>query len=244
MIPLLKLFGNEIIKELKITLTYKFQWFGELLAISIYYFYLSHANFTTHFSIDGYFIWFYSIILIGDLGGKIANEMKMGTFEQNYLSVFSLKTLFAAKLSASLIRATAILLVLQILFYTSSNNFVSIQAFFVLLLLLPSLIGIAFFLAGLTVLFKEIGWLSNILNNSLLFLSGIFISMELFPIWIHNFSLLFPTTLAKLILSSSSILEFPLKIYLLQSLLYPLLGSLVLIFSERQARKSGAISNY
>jgi ABC-type polysaccharide/polyol phosphate export permease len=244
MISILKLIKNEILKELISTLSYKFQWLGELVAVSIYYFYLSHIAFSQNFSIEGYSIWFYSIVLIGDLGGKISNEMKMGIFEQNYLSVYSIKTLLVAKLVASFIRASAILLFLQFLFFVTTFTLVSYQVYLLMIIILPALVGLSFFLAGLTVLFKDIGWISNILNNSLLFLSGIFISIELFPSWIYRFSYFFPTRLAELILQCDSIYNFPFIIYTLQCIFYPMVGYLVFVASEKRAKKTGVLAYY
>lgn len=244
MISYFKLVKNEVAKELTTTFSYKFQWLGELLSVSIYYFYLSYLSVKTNFSLDGYSIWFYSVVLIGDLGGKLANEMKIGVFEQNYLSVYSLKILFLIKLAASLIRAIVILLVLQTFFFFSTFTLISYKVYLMMIFLLPALAGIAFSLAGLTLLFKEIGWLANILNNSLLFLSGIFISIELLPNWIYRFSFLFPTRLAELLLTCSSFSHFPFQIFILQCIFYPIFGTLVLFFSERHAKKTGAIASY
>jgi hypothetical protein len=76
---------NEIRKEMLITWSYRIQWFFEFTGLIMFFFFLSRINYFLNSSLDISFltfsIWFYAILIIGDVGGKIAGEMRTGTFE-------------------------------------------------------------------------------------------------------------------------------------------------------------------
>lgn len=235
---------NEILKELYTSFSYRLQWLGELLGVTIFYFYLSYISVGRGFSFDSYSIWFFSIALIGDLSGKIANEMNLGIFEQNYLSIFSIKKLFIAKIAASIVRIFSILIILQIMHFFVSFQTIAVSSYLIMLAILPSLIGISFMLTGLTLILKDIGWLINILNNSLLFISGMFFASELFPKWIKSISFLFPTRLGYEFYNPTLSPEWIIFMFCFQSCIYPLIGSIVLRFSETKARLSGCSGFY
>src|SRR3972149_9469158 len=88
---------NEIRKELLLVWSYRIQWLCEIIALMLFFFFLSRVNyallsFGNHFelSLMSYATWFYAILIIGDMAGKLANEMRAGTFEQISLAGVSM----------------------------------------------------------------------------------------------------------------------------------------------------------
>ncbi len=235
---------NEIQKEIYTIFSYRFQWLGELIGVSVFYYYLSFLSETRGFSFDSYSIWFFSIVLIGDLSGKIANEMNLGTFEQNYLSVFSLKKLFAAKIVAAITRVFSILFVLQILHFFVTFQTISLSTYLIMVGILPSLMGISFALTGITLILKDTGWLVNILNNSLLFLSGVFFASEFFPSWIQMIAFYLPTRLGEHLRNSTSLFDISISMVVLQCVFYPLMGIIILTLCEKKSRYEGSSAYY
>ena len=54
-----------------------------------------------------------------------------------------------------------------------------------LILITPCLFGISFVFGGLTLVFRDISWLTNLFNNYSIFLSGIFVPLDKIPAWMH-----------------------------------------------------------
>ena len=105
---------NELIKELLIVWSYRLQWVGEIVSLIIFFMFLFNLTNETEYAAISYCLWFYSILIIGDISGKISVDMKAGTFEQVYLSIVPFKKLLIAKILSSIIRSTVLV---AILFY-------------------------------------------------------------------------------------------------------------------------------
>src|SRR5690242_18248310 len=105
---LLKIIWNEIKKEFFNTWSYKWQWIGEFVSLIAFFFFLRALTQEVQMTGVSYCIWFYSVLIIGDISGKISMEMRSGTFEQIYLSSISPWVLFISKVIASILRALAV----------------------------------------------------------------------------------------------------------------------------------------
>lgn len=243
---LINLVWNEIIKEFHNTYYFKWQWIGEFITLIIFYNFLSFLAKESVNSIT-YGIWFYSVLIIGDISGKISIEMRTGTLEQIYLSSFSTITLFLAKIIASILRAMLIVIIFLSIFWSLGYaNFSSIN-FNILLFSLgitPSLLGISLFMGGLTVVQKDVSWLMNILNNGFLFLSGIFIPIENFSLKIQMISLTSPVTLAVRAVQENQNLFTYFENVIVINLIYFILGIVFFLFSEKKAQKNGVLEYY
>lgn len=236
---------NEIRKELLTTLSYKFQWLGEFATLIIFYFFLNKLSNNPNLSSSAYLVWFYSILIIGDTSGKISSEMRLGTFEQMSLSTLSLPSLFILKTVASIIRCSVLMSFLFVLFFitgqasfeTIFNPFLWISVFCIT----PGLFGISLALAGITILIKDSGWIVNILNNSMLFLSGIFLSTENLSPWAKQISRISPTAQAVTVLHHEATIFTTLVFTLACSLIYLALGLNCFFFCDKLARKRGVL---
>jgi hypothetical protein len=62
-----------------------------------------------------YGIWFYSVLIIGDISGKVSLKMRSGTFEQIYLSSIPIPMIFLSKIITSIFRAFIIMTTLLML---------------------------------------------------------------------------------------------------------------------------------
>jgi ABC-2 type transport system permease protein len=243
-----RVLGNEINKEMITTFSYKSQWFGEFLSLVIFYLFLSQLPGKLELSILSYSLWFYSILIVGDVAGKISSEMRLGTLEQIYLSTYSVIYLLLAKIIASIVRSC--LLMFSLLFLLSINNFIDfiyipdLLFFLALLIITPGLFGISLLIGGLTLLIKDASWIINIVNNSMLFLSGIFLSLETFPIWVQKLSFAMPTTQAITLIHRSHFLMMDWLITLFSSLIYFLFGLTLFLICEKKAKSKGVLGHY
>lgn len=252
---------NEVWKELLVTWSYRTQWLAEMLALSLLFFYLmtmSHhipeSSHNEHFYLFSYAIWFYSVLIIGDISSKLSTEMRTGTFEQVYLSVLPITLVFLSRIFASLIRSTLLMLIfvgpLMLFLGKLPGLDQTICLLIVLTCLAPGLIGLSFLMGGITFLIKESGPLINILNNGLLFLSGAFLPLNALPHWLASIALLLPTTKAIKIITQFTTPEFPfseipdLLSLCVTSLVYLGVGLLAFSLCEKRAKSLGSLGHY
>ena len=239
---------NEMKKEMLIALSYKTQWIGELISLIIFFLFLSKISNQILPSIFSYCLWFYSILIIGDVSGKITSEMRIGTLEQMFLSSFPLLVLLWAKIVASIAKCTLLMLCLLFLLFIYGNielsGLFNPFFFFALLLITPGVFGLSMLIGGLTLFIKDAMWIVNIVNNSILFLGGIFLSIELFPDWIKKISFTIPTTKAISIihLQNVNLVDW---IYLgLLSLTYCIIGGFFFFLCTKKAKLKGLLGYY
>lgn len=254
---------NEIRKELLLVWSYRIQWFFEIVALSLFFFFLSRMNYAftkdsnLEFSLISYATWFYAILIIGDMSGKLANEMRTGTFEQINLAVVSMPWILTARVFASIIRATAIFLLLTIplvTLFSIRTSFQNIVLFFTVFMgLLPGLLGLSFLLGGITFILKQAGPIINVVNNTLLFLSGGFVPLDTFPNWVVTITKHLPTTQAISIFRNSiqnskhSFFLFEqveMSNLLVHSFVYLMIGLLAFLYCEKRAKSSGSLGHY
>ena len=243
---LFKILWNEIKKEFSNTWSYRWQWVGEFISLSVFFFFLSMLTHKAEAGI-AYCVWFYSVLIIGDISGKVALEMRTGTFEQIYLSSTSIPILFLSKAITAVFRALLIMVILILFFWFFGYvnfSFFKLNIIYVILLLTPSLFGISLFVGGLTILLKDTGWLINIINNGFLFLSGIFLPLDSFPSNFQRISLLIPTTQAIKVLNLDQIFIEDCIIMLVVNFFYFGFGILCFFVFEKKAKMKGILGHY
>lgn len=241
---LFKIVCNEIKKEFFNTWSYRWQWFGELISLFAFFFFLSMLTQKAGAGIS-YCIWFYSVLIIGDISGKVSLEMRSGTFEQIYLSSIPMPLIFISKVVTSIFRAFIIMTTLFMLFWVFGYvqlSFLNYKMFYVLMMITPGLFGISLLIGGFTILLKDIGWLTNIINNSLLFLSGIFLPLDSYSSQFQKFLLLIPTTQAINSLNDFSGNE--LFVIVAINFFYLGLGIFCFFLCEKKAKIKGILGHY
>lgn len=239
---------NEIKKEMLTTFSYKLQWIGEFLSLAIFYFFLSKLANRLEFSTFSYCLWFYSMLIIGDISGKISTEMKLGTFEQMYLSAYPIFVILLSKILSSILRSVFLVICLLFLLINSNNfsfsDFMNLNIYLSILCVTPGLFGISLLIGGITLLLKDAGWLLNIINNCMLFLNGVVISIDVFPYWMQKISMLIPTTKAVLLIKQENIHFISWFTLLFMSLVYLAFGGLVFFLCNKRAKSKGMLAHY
>lgn len=241
-----KVIWNEIIKEILTAWNYRLQWLGEFISLLVFFIFLIAVAQEKQIAGVSYCLWFYSILIIGDISGKIATEMRSGTFEQIYLSAVPIPLLLLAKVISAIVRSAIIMGSLFILLcsleYIDLSNLPALKLAFVLLIVTPGLFGLSLFLGGLTILLKDIGWMLNVLNNSLLFLSGIFMPTESFPRWLQCVSQMSLITKA---IECTKITGYSNELFLFVLVfIYLSLGIIMFLLCEKKAKLMGSLGHY
>lgn len=244
LIVLFNIVWNEIKKEFLNTWSYRWQWFGEFISLFAFFFFLNMLTQKTEAGV-AYGIWFYSVLIIGDISGKVSLEMRSGTFEQIYLSSIPIPMIFLSKIITSIFKAFIIMTTLLMLFWTFGYvhlSYFNYNIFYALMMITPGLFGISLLIGGLTILLKDTGWLINIINNGFLFLSGIFLPLDSLPHQLQKISSMIPTTQA-----ISSLNEFSLNDFFMIMILnfsYLGLGIFCFFLCERKAKIKGILGHY
>lgn len=235
---------NEIKKEFFNTWSYRWQWFGEFISLFAFFFFLNMMTQKTETGL-AYGIWFYSVLIIGDISGKISLEMRSGTFEQIYLSSIPIPLIFLSKITTSIFRAFIIMTTLLMFFYFLGYiqlSLLNYNVFYVLMMITPGLFGISLFVGGLTIILKDISWLINVMNNGFLFLSGIFLPLDSLPYQLQNISLMIPTTQAINFLNQFSVYDF--CVIMTLNLSYLGVGIVCFFLCEKKAKMRGILGHY
>lgn len=241
-----KILWNEIKKESLTAWSYRFQWLGEFLSLLIFFIFLVALTKEKQIAGVSYCLWFYSILIIGDISGKLSAEMRSGTFEQIYLSAIPIPFLLFAKVISAIVRSFIIMGglcgFLWGLGYITFASLPIIKLIYIMLLITPGLFGLSLFLGGLTILLKDVGWMLNIINNSLLFLSGIFMPIESFPTWLQDVSHISLITNAIDLIKdndySGSLFLFIISIINLS------FGIAIFLYCEKKAKLKGCLGHY
>ena len=148
----------------------------------------------------GYLVWFFGLKAIEHMAFMLSEEARAGTLEQMYMTPApmglvmvgrSLGTLAVAAVQAAIIGGAIVLLLgLQVVI----DPPVIAAAAPVFALTMAGLFGFGFVVAGLTIVFKQIGTVVNMIQNLLLFLSGALLPVDRLPPALAAFARTLPST--------------------------------------------------
>lgn len=203
----------------------------------------------------GFIITFYALEAISNMSWALMNEAQSGTLEQMYMSPAPSQLIILGRSLASMVSATIqlvlALVVLMLLFKVRLPLTLNIVP--VLLITLIGLIGFGYVVGGMTLIFKQIGPLANIIQNMLFVVNGTFVPVEFMPGWLADIATLIPSTLGiillrRLVLEGHSLATIwtdgSLLWLTVHSALFFLLGWLIYALCERVARRQGTLGQY
>ena len=207
----------------------------------------------------GYMVWFFGLKAIEHMAFMLSEEARAGTLEQMYMTTApmglvmlgrSLGTLAVAAVQAAIIGGAIVLLLhLPVAF----DPPVVIAAAPVFALTMVGLFGFGFVVAGLTIVFKQIGTVVNMIQNLLLFLSGALLPVDRLPPGLATFAKTLPSTqgivvLREVVFARHSLADAwfdgSLPWLLAHSTLYFVLGWLFYARCEAIAKQQGSLGQY
>jgi ABC-2 type transport system permease protein len=250
---------NETYKRLLIFWDYKFEVVMQLLVIALIFigttFFLHLGTGQLPAQLLGYLVWIYARIILLTMGNEIMEEAQSGTLEQMYMSPIATEWLLLGRMLAQLISTTILALIpatglLLLLHISIPLRWESLP---VLGLTLAGLFGFTLILTGLGLVFKQIDSAADLIQNLLLFLTGSFVPVSLFPGWLEAIARTLPTTQGIIVLRSvtlqgQSLAEVwasgSLGWLIVHTCLYLCTGWLVFKLCERYARRLGSLGQY
>lgn len=253
---------NEAYKRLLILWDYKFNIAAQLLTLSLIFIGASYFLGGGHFDAGqlpammiGYMVYFYARVIILSTGTDLISEASAGTLEQMYMSPVATEWLLLGRMLAQLISTTILALIpatgLILLLHISIP--LRWESLPVLGLTLAGLFGFTLVLTGLGLVFKQIDSAVDLIQNLLLFLTGSFVPVSLFPDWLEAIARTLPTTQGIIVLRSvtlqgQSLAEVwasgSLGWLIVHTCLYLCAGWLVFKLCERYARRLGSLGQY
>jgi ABC-2 type transport system permease protein len=253
---------NETRKGLIILWDYKFsvliQLAGIFMIVIGIMFFAGQGNITREqiaSTLLGFIITFYGMETLSNMSWALMNEAQSGTLEQMYMSPAPSQLIVLGRSLASIISATiqlVIMLVVMIPLFNVSFTF-SLDAVVILLITMIGLLGFGYVMGGLTLIFKQIGPLANIIQNIVLMANGTFLPVAFMPVWMAAAVKLIPSTLGiialrQIVLDGKTLADLSADGTLLlltgHSVGFFILGWFIFALCERIARQKGNLGQY
>jgi ABC-2 type transport system permease protein len=253
---------NETRKGLLILWDYKFSVMVQMLGIFLVFlgvmFFVGRGSITQAqiaSTILGFIITFYALETLGNMSYALMNEAQSGTLEQMYMSPAPSQLIVLGRSLSSLVSATvqiALMVAVTLLLFNIRFTF-TLDAVAVLLITIIGLLGFGYMIGGLTLIFKQVGPLANILQNFVLIANGTFLPVEFMPAWMATIVKFIPSTLG-IIALRRVVLDGDTLATLVQDGSLPVLagysvglfivGWLVYALCESVARNQGSLGQY
>ncbi len=253
---------NETRKRLLVIWTYKFNILMQLVTVGLIFLGLSFLVQGGQFHpaqsasiLLGYIVWFYARIVIMSSSNDLIGEAQAGTLEQMYMSPVSTGLLILGRMFALLVSTTIMVLLptLGMMLLLGIHIPLRWEGIPVLLLTLAGLFGFTLVLSGTALVFKQIDELADLVQNTLLFLTGSLLPVSRFPDWLAAIAKTLPITqgiivLRNVVLNGQSLLsawtDGSLLWLLFHSTIYVCVGWIIFKWCERIARKQGTLGQY
>ena len=256
-------FRGEIRKNLQIMWSYRVKALLDTFGFALMYiaamFLLGGGSFDRELlqpALIGFLTSFYILETLSQMDKDITMRAQTGTLEQMYLGIASPVWLLIALILSIQLKSTFVVCIMGAvlaLLFGIDLSFIKPAGILLLLITLIGVFGFGFFIAGMTVIYKQIGALTNILFNLILFLNGTFLPVEAMPDWMKAVSLLLPTTqgirvMRQVLLDGVSLgdalQDGGLTFLILHSVLYLFLGIGFYLFAQSKARHEGSLGHY
>lgn len=263
----LLIFKAEIKRAFLFILRYPFETIATILMayitfMGIYFCFQATGIFETSVQsksglIMGYLMWqTYACGAINNMPSEIMGESQTGILEQVYISSVNPVCFLSAQAFSMFLVDTMWVILLLFGISITTGVFLHMPLFSTIVvfsLTLIGLYGLGFALAGLTLIFKRLGPIVDILNWIFLFFTGVLIPLEKFPSLIQSVAKFLPLTdgvkiLQMIIIKDKNILSLinsgDLMELFINSAVYFSIGIMVFRYCDKVARKKGIIGHY
>lgn len=254
--------AGEIRKQLHIMWSYRFANLFDIFGYSILYiaamFIIGQGDFEQaqlQLSFIGYIVTFFILEMLNHMAYETMDEALEGTLEQMYMGANSPLWLLVGQAIAVTIKSilsTLVMGVFFVLLFQIDASFLHPVGLVILLVILLGVMGFGFIIAGMTIVFKQIGSVVSVMFNLILFLNGTFLAVDEMPTWMQAPAQAIPTTqgivvLRRVLLEDAFwqvLQDGSFALLLLHSAVYLLMGIAIYLYCERHARREGSLGHY
>lgn len=253
---------NETSKGLRLAWGYRLNALTEIVVFALVFvgfsFFMGEGKLVPAFmasALLGYLLWFYTNYVLAEMSHYLMEEAQAGTLEQAYMSPAPSWVLVLGRALASFVASTtkAGLMGTALVVVLGLDIPFKLQALVPFGLALVGVIGLAFVVAGLTVVFKRTTAVTELMSMLLLFFNGAMLSIDKMPDWLSEAVRLLPTTVGivqirRILLGDESLVALVQDGALLwltvHSLVWLALGVAVFKWLERMAQTRGTLGQY
>lgn len=205
--------------------------------------------------IIGTMLYMWLNITLWDVGFHLRNEQLRGTLESTWLCPVWRSSILVGGGLAKLIPALAFLLITVVEFWAlfdirlvRGNPWLLLLIF---LLLIPTIYGIGMVFGSLVIRFKEADALVFLVRGIFMIFCGTAYPVAVLPGWMQQFAALLPLTYAirdirAVVLTGATLADIGADLVTLAgfAVTLPVLGVAAFSFTERRARRTGALGQY
>jgi ABC-2 type transport system permease protein len=208
------------------------------------------------YQLVGFFLWAISAVIMGIFSDDIAGNAVAGVIELIFLSPTGLLRYIVCKaISRVLLQIIPFSILLILVLYTTGVKLMldPVPTLIILTLTMTGFCGLGLIFGGLVLRFKRIGPISLLVRGALLFVTGVMIPVDKFPLQMQTISQLFPMTqglimMRKVTVNGISLWELiqngDMLILIVNSLAYLIVGVVVFKFMENVTRNKGVMGVY
>ncbi len=255
----LRVIFAEIKREIKEALTYRVGILSDIAVFSVLI--LSLLFFRTGSSLEdyyggaadakslllvGYLFWVFSIYAINSTSSEIHHEALRGTLEQKFMAVVPIGLLFLGKMLSGLLISTVIIASVTVLVLLLTDITLKITGLSLVLLgiNLVGMYGLGLIFGSIALKVKKIGRLTFILQILLMFLTDTLTKTS----FSDGLGKVIPLTnginLARQSVSGLLVAKTDLIFFIVDSLIWLLLGVFIFSYAEKKVRREGALNFY
>lgn len=203
---------------------------------------------TVQYTIVSYIFWYLAMMIVNGMGYEIVSETMRGTFEQLGMSPSGIWKILTTRLLAESLLHSVIVIVLFYLSMLTSGEWLNVDLISIIpvfILTCISMYGLAFMIAGLTVIFKQIQAFLQIFQFALAGLTFINSTANIYHI-------LLPFTkglqmIRAIMIEGAHLVDFSTQdfaVLIVNALLYIGVGLTIYLSCERYARQKGLLGQY
>ena len=192
--------------------------------------------------------WFLAIVAMTSMGWEITAEATRGTLEQLYMSPMGTTLILLSRMVALIIVNLLIIALMLILVMWTAGQWLNLDLFTILPILVPtlvSMIGVGFIVAGLSIVYKQIQALLQIMQ--FIFLGLVFVPLSTAP-WLELAPFVKGVDLTRQVMTEglglTQITPTDWLLLLLNAAVYFLLGVMIFKACERRAMNRGLLGQY
>jgi ABC-2 type transport system permease protein len=232
---------------LAMLLTYYFVFLGMFLGIQVIGD-PSTQDVNTQYVIVNYIFWFLAFMIINSIGWEVINEAMRGTLEQLNMSPMGVWRIMTSRLIATtLLYSVIIVFLLFLSMFTTRQwlNLVVISILPILIFTVISMFGMAFIIAGISIVLKQVQAFLQILQ---FILGGLtFVPLSLSPLLAYLPIVKGVDLVREIMINGKTLSQLPAGDFFIlgfTAIFYLLLGLGIFFYCEHVAMKKGLMAHY
>lgn len=206
------------------------------------------AEVNIQYALVNYIFWFLAMSVMNGIGYTVQSEVQLGTLEQIYMSPLGAWRIFLTRIISSTITDGLIIVAMLFVSMLTANTWLNLDFISILpalLFTIISMFGVSYMIAGMAIIYKQIGSFLQISQFILLGLT--FVPVSVFPLLELAPAMKGVDMVRQVMVHGFSLSDFTLFDYsslILNAIVYFVLGVIVYLRCERTAMVKGVLGQH